>query len=114
MKNIFITLTCLIFLTGCCGGTRYPAGYQFYSDEQEDQYYSDKQEDQHYSRERKNKTYNNPKYLEDGFEVIVIDSCEYIIKKDRQFYGIYCAAGNETCGYMAHKGNCRFCKERNK
>ena len=36
-----------------------------------------------------------------GFNTIVIDSCEYLI-------------GRETyAGFMAHKGNCKFCKERN-
>ncbi len=39
-----------------------------------------------------------------GFETIVVDSCEYLIK-DRFF-------GNHGYGYLAHKGNCRFCKER--
>ena len=38
-----------------------------------------------------------------GF-IIVIDSCEYL--KDIYFKG---PAGY---GFMAHKGNCRFCKER--
>ena len=33
-----------------------------------------------------------------SYEVIVIDSCEYVTR----FYK------------LAHKGNCRFCKERNK
>jgi hypothetical protein len=45
-----------------------------------------------------------------GFQVIVIDSCEYLIKERK-----------ETCGhngygwsFMSHKGNCKFCKERRK
>jgi len=39
-----------------------------------------------------------------GFEVIVIDSCEYI----NQFEGSH-------SGYrFAHKGNCKFCVERSK
>ena len=33
-----------------------------------------------------------------SYDVIVIDSCEYVAR----FYK------------LAHKGNCRFCKERNK
>ena len=32
-----------------------------------------------------------------GFDVIVIDSCEYLLGTD----------------VLTHKGNCRFCKERN-
>ena len=36
-----------------------------------------------------------------GFNTIVIDSCEYLI------------GGSSYQGYMAHKGNCKYCKERN-
>lgn len=39
-----------------------------------------------------------------GFNIVVIDSCEYLRKKAQAGY-----AGH---GFMAHKGNCRFCKER--
>lgn len=39
-----------------------------------------------------------------GFNVVVIDSCEYLKKSDETGYFGY--------GYFAHKGNCRFCKER--
>lgn len=36
------------------------------------------------------------------YEVIIIDSCEYL-------------RGHRTLAYrLAHKGNCRFCKERRK
>ena len=38
----------------------------------------------------------------DGFEIIVIDNCEYI-KQHTYYYDIY-----------IHKGNCRFCAERNR
>lgn len=33
-----------------------------------------------------------------SFEIVIIDSCEYLLKRDM----------------ITHKGNCRFCKERNK
>ena len=36
-----------------------------------------------------------------GFNIVVIDSCEYIIQNRASGYS-----------YFAHKGNCRFCKER--
>ena len=36
-----------------------------------------------------------------GFRIVVIDSCEYLIDSDMSGYS-----------YFAHKGNCRFCKER--
>lgn len=39
-----------------------------------------------------------------GFNIIVIDSCEYLIKSK--------SADQVGYGYFAHKGNCRFCQER--
>lgn len=39
-----------------------------------------------------------------GFNIIVIDSCEYLKMAN--------TCGNQGFGYFAHKGNCRFCKER--
>ena len=40
-----------------------------------------------------------------GFEVIIVDSCEYLNK----FYG------DGHSGYrFTHKGNCKFCAERSK
>ena len=33
--------------------------------------------------------------------VYVMDSCEY-----------YGTLGNSDCNFLAHKGNCRFCEER--
>ena len=41
-----------------------------------------------------------------GFNIVVIDSCEYLLKSDQAGYFGY--------GYFAHKGNCRFCAERRK
>ena len=38
-----------------------------------------------------------------GFNIIIVDSCEYLKNKD---------ANNIRYGFFAHKGNCRFCKER--
>ena len=42
------------------------------------------------------------------FKVKVVDSCEYIIRADMN------SAGHTGWGFgfMAYKGNCRFCKER--
>lgn len=39
-------------------------------------------------------------YENDGFAIVTYDSCEYVFK----------TAGYK--GFLAHKGNCRFCKER--
>ena len=39
-----------------------------------------------------------------GFNIVVIDSCEYLRKE--------VTAGYSRYSFMAHKGNCRFCKER--
>lgn len=41
-----------------------------------------------------------------GFNIVVIDSCEYLNKRETSGYQGY--------GYFAHKGNCRFCTERRK
>lgn len=41
---------------------------------------------------------HQPKKIVDGYKIIVIDSCEYL-------------RGNYQ---LAHKGNCRYCIERNK
>jgi len=43
-----------------------------------------------------------------GFNVIVIDSCEYLIKTEIRGFGDY----TTRAGYLAHKGNCKFCEER--
>lgn len=37
-----------------------------------------------------------------GYNVVVIDSCEYLVRQ------------SGYSGYMAHKGNCKFCEIRNK
>ncbi|MCR5270538.1 MAG: hypothetical protein K6D91_05925 [Prevotella sp.] len=39
-----------------------------------------------------------------GFNIVVIDSCEYLKSHE--------VAGYQGYGYFAHKGNCRFCEER--
>ena len=39
-----------------------------------------------------------------GFTIIKVDSCEYLYKEITAGYAGY--------GFLAHKGNCRFCKER--
>ena len=39
-------------------------------------------------------------YENDGFATLTYDSCEYVFK----------VAGYK--GFLAHKGNCHFCKER--
>ena len=44
-----------------------------------------------------------------GFKVRVVDSCEYIIRADRTDGMQNYARG---FGFLAHKGNCKFCAER--
>lgn len=44
-----------------------------------------------------------------GYSVIVVDNCEYIVKTIDIGKGSRSATQS---GYLAHKGNCRFCKER--
>jgi hypothetical protein len=41
-----------------------------------------------------------------GFNIIVIDSCEYLKKETAMGYSGY--------GFFAHKGNCKYCAERRK
>lgn len=41
-----------------------------------------------------------------GFDIVVIDSCEYLKMREPGAFAGY--------GYLAHKGNCRFCAERRK
>ena len=45
-----------------------------------------------------------------GFQVIVIDSCEYLIKTEYEGMSDW----RISRGYMSHKGNCKFCEERRK
>ena len=45
-----------------------------------------------------------------GFQVIVIDSCEYLIKERKETRG----HNGYGFGLMSHKGNCKFCEERRK
>ena len=37
-----------------------------------------------------------------GYNTEIIDSCEYLVRREGY------------AGYMAHKGNCKFCEERRK
>lgn len=46
-----------------------------------------------------------------GYSVIIVDGCEYIEKTDDYQIG---ASWGTKAGYVAHKGNCRFCAERRK
>lgn len=46
-----------------------------------------------------------------GYSVIIVDECEYIEKTDSYLLGTDRGA---TAGYVAHKGNCKFCAERRK
>jgi hypothetical protein len=48
----------------------------------------------------------NDKSGVDGFSTIVVDSCEYLYE--------YMPSTGGGYAVMAHKGNCRFCKERRK
>lgn len=46
-----------------------------------------------------------------GYGVIIVDNCEYIVKTIDVDKGLRNATQS---GYLAHKGNCRFCAERRK
>ena len=47
---------------------------------------------------------NDDKLDTNNFKTIVLDSCEYLYEEVPTSGGAFAA--------MAHKGNCRFCKER--
>lgn len=83
-KFIILTLVTLI-MVGCC----------------ESQETKSKQERVECKQER----------VEHDYSVIIIDSCEYIEKTDNFAIG---ADWGAKAGYVAHKGNCRFCAERRK
>ena len=57
-----------------------------------------------------NKEPTYPRYVKKSNDVkfVVIDSCEYIINKEKYAFA-YTDNVYET---YTHKGNCRFCKER--
>lgn len=40
------------------------------------------------------------------YDVIEIDSCEYIMVQSRNYYGYKVTS-------ISHKGNCKYCQERN-
>ena len=86
MKKIFIILA-VILIFGCESRT-------------EEQIYRDYKAKQDSIREDRYK----------GFDVIVIDSCEYLIKTKKPSGGDW----STRVGYMSHKGNCKFCEERRK
>ena len=92
MKKLFFVLLSLILITGCDNRT-------------EEERYRDYLEKQKQEKIKKAQTERWH-----GFNVIVIDSCEYIYKK-YEVRGGYAGYGY---GFMAHKGNCKFCAERNK
>lgn len=40
-----------------------------------------------------------------GFDIVVIDNCEYLKKT-------VTIGGHSGYGYLAHKGNCKYCEQR--
>ena len=52
----------------------------------------------HVMNNAENQVEESPKKLEHGFEVIIIDGCEYLFKKDRE-------TSKRGFGYMALKAN---------
>lgn len=51
-------------------------------------------------------TARTEKYSTLEYDVIEIDSCEYIMVQSRTYYGYIVTS-------IDHKGNCKYCKERN-
>lgn len=93
MKKIILLALVTLMMIGCDTRTE----EQRYND------YLRKQEEQKIQREYQNRW--------KGYRVIVVDNCEYIIKTINYNKGYHSATQS---GYLAHKGNCRFCAERRK
>lgn len=91
MKKIFIILA-VILVFGC----------EFRTEEQIHRDYQAKLEKARQDSIKENRY--------KGFDVIVIDSCEYLIKTEKRGAGDW----STRSGYLAHKGNCKFCEERRK
>lgn len=91
-KIILLTLTALIMI-GCDTRT-------------EEQRYNDYLQEQ--NEVKRQIAYQN---RWKGYSVIIVDDCEYIVKTIDVAPGCYSATQS---GYLAHKGNCRFCAERKK
>lgn len=81
-KKILILLLCLFFLVDCKEKLT---------------------EEELQARQEKRERYK-------GFDVVEIDSCEYLIKVVDE--GML--DQRTTYGLMSHKGNCKYCEERNK
>ncbi len=86
-KIILLALTALI-MVGCDTRT-------------EEQRYND------YLQEQKKQIEYQSRW--NGYSVIIVDNCEYIVKTIDVAKGFRSATQS---GYLAHKGNCRFCAER--
>jgi hypothetical protein len=91
MKKLFFVLIGLVLLTGCDNRTEEERYKDYLKKQKQEQVQKINEERWH------------------GFNVIVVDSCEYLIKTISHGGG-YRGYGY---GYMSHKGNCKFCKERN-
>lgn len=88
MKKIIILALTALMMVGCDTIT-------------EEQRYSDYLQEQNEIKGR----------IKDLNSVIIIDHCEYIVKTIDSHKGHQNATQS---GYLAHKGNCRFCAERRK
>ena len=49
-----------------------------------------------------------------NYEVIVIDSCEYLLYNVELEAAYAYSKYGYTAKFMTHKGNCKFCEQRNK
>ena len=91
MKKIILLALMVLIMAGCDTKT-------------EEQRYNDYLQEQ---KEIKRRIEHQNRWK--GYSVIVIDNCEYIVKTITISPGF--RHGTQS-GYLAHKGNCRFCKER--
>ena len=91
VRLIFFKTALSIFFFGC---------YNTKTDEEIYREYKEKLEKKEWDSIQESKFH--------GFRVIVIDSCEYLIKSEEKGASYW----STHAGFMSHKGNCRFCEER--
>ena len=93
MRKIILMALAALMMVGCDTRT-------------EEQRYNDYLQEQ---KEVKRKIEHQNRW--EGYSVIIVDNCEYIVKTIDVSPGFRSATQS---GYLAHKGNCRFCAERRK
>lgn len=91
MKKILVLL--LVFISSCSQNS--PSN-QINNEHEKDMYFLEPEITKYYLED----VWENREY----FYTLELDSCEYLLYSERTNYAGF--------GFMAHKGNCKYCKER--